>query len=100
MKKWREELYRSVPIASSDIPKVDMSSLQTKSGRDFDIAFLDMMAMHHNQGIGMAKSATDRLFHTRIKAFAQNAILNQDRERQELLEMKKAEGTKSGATQK
>ena len=72
---------------------MDMMSLKEKSGTDFDLAFLDMMTKHHEQGINMAKSAADKLFNPQIKTFAQNAIMNQDRERQELEAMKKSEAS-------
>lgn len=91
MKKWRERFFSSVPEAKSEMPKMDMASLKEKAGNEFDLAFLDLMVKHHEQGINMAKRASEKLFNPDIKAFAQSAIMNQDRERQDLSQMKKQE---------
>jgi uncharacterized protein (DUF305 family) len=70
---------------------MDLKELQEKSGKDFDVAFIDLMRKHHTQGISMAKRATDELFHSNIKDFVENAIHDQDRERQQLAQLKKEE---------
>lgn len=98
MTEWREQFFSSAPKSKSEMPKMDLTSLKSKTGKDFDLAFLDMMTKHHEQGISMAKGASDKLFNPQIKTFAQSAIMNQDRERQELDEMKKLEASHSGAT--
>lgn len=95
MKKWREELYPSAAKTEGGMPKMDMSGLRTKTGRDFDIAFLDMMAKHHKQGVDMAKSAAGKLSNQQVKTFAENAAEKQDDERKHLEEMKKSELTKA-----
>ena len=92
MKEWREKISSAPPIASS-MPKMDMSSLNQKNGRDFDIAFLDMMAKHHQQGVSMAKEASAKLSNPEVKTFAKNAAEKQDHERQKLLKMKKSESS-------
>lgn len=94
MQKWREQFYTSTPKDNSKLAKMDMSSLKEKSGKAFDLAFLDLMAKHHEQGISMAKSASDKLFNSQIKTFAQNAIMNQGKEVQDLSQMKKQEERK------
>ncbi len=96
MKNWREKFFNSAPKTKMTMPKMDMSTFKEKSGRDFDLAFLDMMAKHHEQGIEMAKSASDKLFNPQIKTFAQTVMLKQDSERSELQNMKKSEASQSG----
>lgn len=100
MKNWRGQFYASAPVAKPMQPKMDMSALKNKSGRDFDMAFIDMMRMHHEQGIDMAKSASDKLFNAQVKTFAQNVVMKQSHERDELEQMKKMEASQSGTTQK
>lgn len=98
MKEWREKFFASTPKSKMAMPKMDMNALKKKTGRDFDLAFLDMMAKHHEQGINMAKSASDKLFNPQIKTFAQTVILKQDGERSEMESMKKSEASQSGMT--
>lgn len=91
MKKWREEIDPAASKSKLEMPKMSMDSLKGKSGRDFDIAFLEMMAKHHSQGVEMAKSAAGKVSNSQVKKFAQSAADKQDHERQQLEEMKKSE---------
>ncbi len=100
MKTWREQFFATAPTTRPEMPKMDVRPLQKKSGRDFDMAFIDMMSKHHEQGINMAKNASDRLFNTQVKTFAQNVVMKQSHERDELQQIKKNEASESGATQK
>jgi uncharacterized protein (DUF305 family) len=63
------------------------------------LAFIDLISKHHEQGINMAKRASDQLFNIKLKAFAQNVILNQDRELGELEQLKKVEKSNASASQ-
>lgn len=93
MKQWRREYFAQTPKTSSKMPKMDMQSLKQKTGRDFDFAFINMMTKHHEQGINMAKAATDKLFQPSIKNFAELVIHKQGRENQDLAELKKLEAS-------
>jgi uncharacterized protein (DUF305 family) len=100
MKIWREQFFATAPKVRPAHAEMDMSALKGKSGREFDMAFIDLMAKHHEQGINMAKLASDRLFNTEVKSFAQNVIIKQSHERDELKQIKKIEGTQGGDVKK
>lgn len=101
MMSWRKQYYSSAPRTPLSMPKMDISPLREKSGKDFDLAFIDMMTKHHDQGIAMAKKATDKLFQPKIMQFAENSIHDQDRERQRLSQIKNQEekSSSSGTTE-
>ncbi|OYZ23578.1 MAG: hypothetical protein B7Y39_04540 [Bdellovibrio sp. 28-41-41] len=92
MKEWREKI-SSAPEVASSMQKIDMGDLSQKNGREFDFAFLDMMAKHHKQGVNMAKEASFKLSNPEVKAFAKTAAVKQEQERHQLLEMKKSEAS-------
>lgn len=96
MKKWRKEIDASAPRGMLEMPKMDMSGLREKSGREFDVTFLDMMSRHHSQGVEMAKAAVDKVSNLQVKAFAQAAADNQDRERKHLEQMRNSQGSQNG----
>lgn len=57
-----------------------VSSLQGKSGDDFDEAFINGMIEHHQGAIDMAKLAKDNAEHKEIKQMAGDIISAQSKE--------------------
>lgn len=59
----------------------DMNTqLETKSGDDFDKAFLDMMIVHHQGAIDMADLAATRANHEEVKTLSKAIIIAQNKE--------------------
>ena len=87
MKKWRKDLYPSVAQSSMDMPKMDMTKLEKAKGHEFDMAFADMMAQHHQQGVDMVQKVSDQLSNSKIKQFALQASKNQQEEKKKLEKM-------------
>jgi uncharacterized protein (DUF305 family) len=54
--------------------------METVSGKDFDVHFLDMMTPHHAGAVTMAKEALTRAEHPEIKTLAQAIIREQEKE--------------------
>ena len=80
MQKWRQRHYSSVPKSESKMEKMDMSKLENSKGVEFDKAFLDMMAKHHEMGMALVERATKEVKRNEIKQFASNAMKNQKKE--------------------
>lgn len=91
MKSWRSKLYTQAAKSEMNMPKMDMSQLEQAKGHEFDMAFSDMMAKHHQQGIDMVQSVSDDLKNPQIKQFAQKAVKNQQSEKEMLEKMAKHE---------
>ena len=80
MKTWRSRWYASAPNAQMEMPKMDMSQLESKTGHDFDMAFMDMMTKHHQDGMKMAQQMSPTLKHKELKEFSGKAVQNQKSE--------------------
>lgn len=89
MKSWRKELYSSAPKASSEMPKMDMKSLETSKGHAFDMAFSEMMAKHHQDGIDMVQKMSPEMKNEKLKQFALQTAQKQEQEKAKLEEMVK-----------
>ncbi len=50
----------------------------------YDLHFIDMMIMHHQEGIEMAQLATTKAANARVKAFAEKTAADQQRDLEEL----------------
>lgn len=87
MKSWRQKYYPQAAKTESDMPKMDMSKLESSSGHEFDMAFSEMMAKHHQQGIDMVNGVSKELSNPEIKKFAQNAAKKQEDEKEKLEKM-------------
>ena len=74
----------SVAATTFDKPQADMSktvsSLASKTGDDFDKAFLTEMIMHHESAVDMAKLSERNAKHDDIKAVSENIISAQTEE--------------------
>lgn len=55
----------------------DTAKLQGLKGKDFEIAFLEMMIAHHESAIMMAQLVPTRATHPELKTLAQNIIASQ-----------------------
>lgn len=68
--------------------KMDMSKLAQSKGKEFDLAFLDMMCEHHKQAIDMAKSAMGDLVHKETKSMAEKTLKKQTAEIEKMEKLK------------
>jgi len=55
-------------------------SLEGKTGKEFDVLFLNQMILHHTQAIEMSKSANTNASREEIKSLATNVITDQEKE--------------------
>jgi uncharacterized protein (DUF305 family) len=75
----------SLPGASS--MNMDMSSLQSATGHDFDHAFLEMMVPHHEGAIAMSRDAAAKAEHDELRRKAQEMADKQQREIEDIKKM-------------
>jgi len=91
MKEWRDKWYAGKPDAinmemsgMSESMKMmaggGMMKMQTATGKDFDLMFLDMMTPHHEGAIVMSKEALTKAEHSEIKTLANQIIKAQEAE--------------------
>lgn len=87
MKQWRDQWFRDAPVSEKmEIPgmesskNMDMSHMQTMSGKDLDLMFINMMIPHHQTAISMAQDALVKAEHQEIKDLAQKIISDQQKE--------------------
>lgn len=101
MKEWRENWFAGKPAAKNmempgmaDSAKMmtadHMKMMETMSGKDFDLHFLDMMTPHHEGAVAMAKDALQKAEHAEIKTLAQNIIKAQEAEIKQMSDWKTA----------
>ena len=87
MKDWREKWFKGAPRAMNmempgmmDSMKMDMSKLSNSKGKEFDLAFIEMMTPHHQGAVSMAKEALTKSEKPEIKTLAGNIIKAQEAE--------------------
>ena len=88
MKAWRDEWYAAKPQAMNmEMPGMmdamkgmDMGKLKSATGKAFDLMFTDMMTAHHAGAVTMAKEALTKAEHQEIKKLAQQIIVAQQKE--------------------
>ena len=91
MKEWRDKWYAGKPAAKNmemtgmmDSMKMmmgdGMKKMETASGKDFDLMFVDMMTPHHAGAVTMAKEALTKAEHPEIKTLSNQIIKAQDAE--------------------
>lgn len=88
LKEWRDQWYAGKPDAENrrlagriqPMVGINAAHMDTLSGDDFDRTFLDMMILHHQGAIAMAKEAFDKVEHAELKALSQQIIDVQQRE--------------------
>ncbi len=92
MKAWRDGWFASQPPAMNmEMPGMmdsmkdsNMAKMESASGAQFDLAFLNMMIPHHAGAVTMSKDALAKAEHSEIKRLAQRII---DEQQQEIGEM-------------
>lgn len=67
-----------------------MTRLENASGRDFDVAFTEIMPRHHQGVITMARAELPDLENAGLREIARDIIAKQSRERQQLVAMHNA----------
>jgi uncharacterized protein (DUF305 family) len=91
MKEWREKWYAGKPAAKNmEMPGMKnsmkmmsgdhMKQMDAMTGRDFDVHFLQMMILHHEDAVAMAKDALEKAEHEEIKTLARSIIMGQEAE--------------------
>ena len=89
LKQWHQTTPDSHPMppASQQMMETDMSTLRNTQGAEFDQAFAELMARHHQSGIEMADLATERATHPEVKQLAQKMSSAQAQEKAQLEKM-------------
>lgn len=102
---WRGQWYpnaadaHNMQLPGAPAMNMDMSHMQTTSGHDFDMMFVDMMIPHHKGALDMSRDALQKAQRRELKDFAQQTIDKQEKEIAELEAWKKSMGMpKSGAS--
>ncbi len=75
-----------------------IGQLQSKSGDEFDQAFIDMMILHHQGAIDMAAIAKTNAKHEEIKKMSDDIISAQTKESEQMRQWQKDWGYGSGST--
>lgn len=71
------------------------NELKTKTGDDFDRAFINDMITHHQGAVDMAKVAQTNAQHTEIKSLAETIIATQEKEINDMKQWQKDWGYSS-----
>lgn len=71
---------QAMPGMSDSMQPMDMSRLQSATGRDFDIAFLEMMIPHHQGAVRMSQDALARAERQETQRLAQRINQSQQQE--------------------
>jgi uncharacterized protein (DUF305 family) len=74
--------------------QMDMSKLESASGREFDRAFIEIMTRHHKDGIQMAQTKIERGEHKEVKRFSEKMINTQNNDISEMNQMRKSPASK------
>lgn len=101
MKEWREKWFAGkAPAKNMEMPGMmdsmkmmsgdHMKMMESMTGKDFDLHFLDMMTPHHEGAVTMAKDALQKAEHAEIKTLANNIIKAQDAEIKKMNDWKTA----------
>ncbi len=75
---------QEIDMSMQDMMTSMNQALEDKTGDSFDKAFLDEMIVHHEGAVGMAEAALKNAQHTEIKNMAQDIILAQTKEIEEM----------------
>jgi uncharacterized protein (DUF305 family) len=92
MKRWREQWFAGKPSAlnmeiagmADSMKGMNMTRLNTASGKEFDVEFVNMMTPHHQGAVVMAREALTRSQHAEIKTLANQIIQAQEAEIQQM----------------
>jgi len=87
MKTWRDQWFSGKPAAKNmelpgmmDSMKMDMAKLSNSKDKAFDLAFVEMMTVHHAGAVTMAKDASARSERPEIKTLANQIVKAQEAE--------------------
>ena len=88
MKRLREQFYAGKPSAlnmempgmADSMKGMNMTRLNTATGNEFNVEFVNMMTPHHQGAIVMAREALTRGEHAEIKTLANQIIREQEAE--------------------
>ena len=75
-------LVAALAVGAAALPHEPGSAARHDS--PYDLSFIDMMMMHHRQGLAMARLAEDRGQLPELKEFAQRVIADQEKDNSEL----------------
>ena len=95
---WREQWYAGAPPAdTASLPgaasmNMDTSHMQSLSGHQFEMMFVDMMLPHHEGAIAMACAAHAQSGRAELKQFARGVIRAQEQEVSDLSSWKQTMG--------
>ena len=98
---WRQQWYanaadaHNMQLPGAPAMNMDMSHMQTSSGHDFDMMFVDMMIPHHKGALDMSRDALQKARRQELKDFARETIDKQEKEIAELEAWKKSMGMPS-----
>lgn len=101
MKTWRDKWYAGAPAAKNmEMPGMQesmkmmqpaaMQKMTQATGRDFDLAFLDMMIPHHRDAVTMSQDALKKAEHAEIKTLAEQIIKAQNAEIKQMTDWRAA----------
>jgi len=65
-----------------------MADLKSKTGHDFDQAFLEAMIIHHQQAVRMSDDALDKAEDEEVRELAKNINVSQQEEIEKMKQMK------------
>ena len=96
MKDWREKWYAGKPPAMNmemdgmedSMKGMDMKKLESLSGKDFDLEFINQMTPHHDGAVEMAKEALTKAEHAEIKTLSNQIIKAQEAEIKQMADWK------------
>ena len=83
---WREQWFAGAPPAdTTSLPgaasmNMDMSHMQSLSGHQFDMMFVDMMLPHHEGAIAMSCAAHAQSGRAELRQFARGVVRAQEQE--------------------
>lgn len=92
MKRWREQWFTGKPAAinmkmpgmSDSMKGMDMKKLDSSSGKEFDLEFINQMIPHHQGAVVMAREALQKSQKEEIKRLANRIIKAQEAESKQM----------------
>ncbi len=98
MKEWREKWFAgATPAKNMEMPGMadsmkmmgnQMKKMETATGKDFDLLFLEMMIPHHEGAVVMSKEALQKSERAEIKTLANEIIKEQESEIKQMTDWK------------
>lgn len=88
MQQWRKQKYGDIPKTKEMPSSVDMTELNTATGKVFDKRFLDKMTEHHDIGKIMFQEARETSTNKQIKKFSKKGAIQQEEEIENMQRLK------------